>query len=629
MRIFIFSAKVFTFAVIMGVFILLPINYMGKQLSLDIFDLPNKSLESFTISNVNDGSNRLWIHFSAVYIFTAVVCYLLYSEYDYISSKRVAYFYSSKPHPHQFTILVRSIPASSGRSYSETVESFFSEYYPATYLSHWVVRRASKLQGLIKNSDRLYRRLVNLKSANHDRERFGRAGFMGLFGQRVNLLDHYEKKLEDIEDNVRAEQSSALGKEVGAAFVSFRTRYAAAAATHIQQGVNPTQWVTEPAPDPEDVYWPFFSASFLKRWISNLVVIVACVLLTVLFFIPVLIVQGLTHLEQLETWFPFLKGLLRIAVVSQVITGYLPSLVLQLFLYVVPSIMIMLSSIQGYIAMSKIEKSACIKVLWFTIWNIFFANVLSGSALYRVKIFLEPKNIPAVLAVAVPGQATFFIAYVVTTGWTSTSSELFRLSTLVFNFIKRNICRKVDDEFEVPSVPYHSEIPRILLFGLLGITYFFLAPLILPFLLVYYCLGYLIYRHQLLNVYAPKYETGGKLWPIVHDSMIFSLILMHVIAIGIFGLKKLPLASSLTVPLPILSLVFNSYCRRRFLPMFKSYSVESLLKKDKEEQNDPTIASFHDRLATAYQDPALLHVGYSGNSASITAPLLNTAEVDA
>ncbi|PHT29582.1 CSC1-like protein [Capsicum baccatum] len=629
MRIFIFSAKVFTFAVIMGVFILLPINYMGKQLSLDIFDLPNKSLESFTISNVDDGSNRLWIHFSAVYIFTAVVCYLLYSEYDYISSKRVAYFYSSKPHPHQFTILVRSIPASSGRSYSETVESFFSEYYPATYLSHWVVRRASKLQGLIKNSDRLYRRLVNLKSANQDRERFGRAGFMGLFGQRVNLLDHYEKKLEDIEDNVRAEQSSALGKEVGAAFVSFRTRYAAAAATHIQQGVNPTQWVTEPAPDPEDVYWPFFSASFLKRWISNLVVIVACVLLTVLFFIPVLIVQGLTHLEQLETWFPFLKGLLRIAVVSQVITGYLPSLVLQLFLYVVPSIMIMLSSIQGYIAMSEIEKSACIKVLWFTIWNIFFANVLSGSALYRVKIFLEPKNIPAVLAVAVPGQATFFIAYVVTTGWTSTSSELFRLSTLVFNFIKRNICRKVDDEFEVPSVPYHSEIPRILLFGLLGITYFFLAPLILPFLLVYYCLGYLIYRHQLLNVYAPKYETGGKLWPIVHDSMIFSLILMHVIAIGIFGLKKLPLASSLTVPLPILSLVFNSYCRRRFLPMFKSYSVESLLKKDKEEQNDPTIASFHDRLATAYQDPALLHVGYSGNSASITSPLLNTAEVNA
>ncbi|KAG5624216.1 hypothetical protein H5410_009434 [Solanum commersonii] len=332
-----------------------------------------------------------------------------------------------------------------------------------------------------KNSKRLYRRLVNLKSASRDQERFGRAGFMGLFGQRVDLLDHYEKKLEVIEDH-----------EVGAAFVSFRTCFAAASAIHMQQGVNPIQWVTEPAPDPEDVYWPFFSASFLKRWISNLVVVVACVLLTLLFLIPVLIVQGLTHLEQLEIWFPFLKGLLRM------VHCYEPD----------REKCMHQSSLVYYM-----EHFLCKCALWI------------GS--YRVDIFLEPKNIPAILAVAVPGQ--------------------------------------------------------------------------------------------LLNVYAPKYETGGKLWPIVHDSMIFSLILMHVIAIGIFGLKKFPLASSLTVPLPILTLVFNSYCRGRFLPMFKSYSIESSLKKDKEEQNDPTIASFHERLATAYQDPALLHVRYSGNSASIIA----------
>jgi hypothetical protein len=81
---------------------------------------------------------------------------------------------------------------------------------------------------------------------------------------------------------------------------------------------------------------------------------------------------------------------------------------------------------------------------------------------------------------------------------------------------------------------------------------------------------------QLLNVFAPKYETGGKLWPIVHYSTIFSLVLMHVIAIGIFGLKKVPLASSLTVPLPVLTLLFNEYCQKRFLPIFKAYPQEVL-----------------------------------------------------
>ncbi|PNX77536.1 ERD (early-responsive to dehydration stress) family protein [Trifolium pratense] len=227
---------------------------------------------------------------------------------------------------------------------------------------------------------------------------------MGLFGPKVDILDHYERKLGNIEDNVRMEQSSLASKEVPAAFVSFKTRFGAAIALHIQEGVDPTEWITEEAPEPHDVYWPFFTVSFLKRWISKLVVFVAYTSLTIVFLIPVAIVQGLTHLDQLETLFPFLKGILRLSVVSQVITGYLPSLILQLFLSFVPPTMIMLSSLQGYISWSQIQKSACTKVLLFTIWNIFFANVLSGSALYRVNIFLEPKEIPRVLAEAVPSQ---------------------------------------------------------------------------------------------------------------------------------------------------------------------------------------------------------------------------------
>jgi hypothetical protein len=83
-------------------------------------------------------------------------------------------------------------------------------------------------------------------------------------------------------------------------------------ALSIQEGVNPTEWITEEAPEPHDVYWPFFTVSFLKRWISKLVVFVAYTSLTIVFLIPVAIVQGLTHLDQLETLFPFLKGILRL-----------------------------------------------------------------------------------------------------------------------------------------------------------------------------------------------------------------------------------------------------------------------------------------------------------------------------
>lgn len=626
MRIFIFSFRVFLVAGILGIFVLLPVNCVGDQLkSIDFSDFSNNSLDLFTISNVKNGSKWLWLHFCSVYIVTVWVCYLLYYEYKYISLKRIAYFYSSKPQPHQFTILVHSIPVSAGSSVGDTVENFFTEYYPSTYLSNVVVRRTNRLRGLITDAKKLYKKLVRLQS-EPNQPKLKRGCCFGLFGQKVDLVDQYEKKLEDLEENVRLEQSetSLAGEEVRAAFVSFKSRYDAAIAFHLQQSIDPTQWVAEQAPEPHDVYWPFFSSSFMRRWISKLLVIVAFILLTILFLIPVVIVQGLTNLNQLETWLPFLKSILTITIVSEVITGYLPSLILQLFLKAVPPIMEFFSSIQGYMALSDIEKSACNKVLWFTIWNVFFANVLSGSALYLINIILDPKNIPAKLAVAVPAQASFFIAYVVTSGWTGVSSELFRVIPFICSLIRKPFVTSEDDDIEVPSIPYHKEIPKILFFGLLGITYFFLAPLILPFLLVYLCLGYIIFRNQFLNVYAPKYETAGKFWPIVHNSMIFSLVLMHAIAIGIFTVKKLSIASTLIFPLPVLTLLFNEYCRKRFLPIFIAYSAESLIKRDRQDQNEPSMDEFFHELVTAYQDPALAPIQYSSNRDSLTSPLISS-----
>ncbi|KAJ6910313.1 CSC1-like protein [Populus alba x Populus x berolinensis] len=265
MRTITFCLKVFSFAGIIGVFILLPVNCSGTELhQIDFEDLYSNSLDVFTISNVNRGSKWLWIHFSSVYAITIFICYLLYHEYNYISSKRIAYFYSSKPQPHHFTILVRNIPVSAGSSVSDSVEGFFTEYYPTTYLSHIVVRRTSKVQSLI-----------------------------------VDRLDHYGKRLEDLEQNARLEQS----EDTHAAFVSFKTRYGASTVFHQQQSTNPTHWLTEEAPQPNDVFWPFFSSSFMGRWISKLLVVVACILLTILFLIPVVVVQGLTNLSQLEVWF--------------------------------------------------------------------------------------------------------------------------------------------------------------------------------------------------------------------------------------------------------------------------------------------------------------------------------------
>ncbi|KAL2546717.1 CSC1-like protein [Forsythia ovata] len=408
MRTITFSLKVFSLAGIVGVFILLPVNCTGNQLrDINFANLTNNSLDVFTISNVNNGSKRLWIHFCAVYVLTIFMCYLLYREYEYVSSKRIAYFNSSKPQPHQFTILVHSIPVSAGSSISNIVRAFsWNTILLHIYPIWWFIKQVHSM--------------INFKLP-------------------LSL--------------------SSLGMVLQWSF-------------RMQQSDNSTEWVTEQAPEPHDVYRPFFSSVFMRKWILKLVVIVACLLLTILFFIPVLIVQGLTNLYQLEILFPFLKSFLNMSFVSQIVTGYLPNLLLQLFLKLAPPVMMFLSSIQGFISYSEIKRSACKKVIWFIVWNIFVANVFSGSVFNQVSFFLEPKNLPARLAVAVPAQASFFIAYVVTSGWTSTSSELVRLIPLICSLIKKPFADPTTDKFEAPTFSYHWDIPRVLFFNLLGIIYF-------------------------------------------------------------------------------------------------------------------------------------------------------------
>lgn len=82
---------------------------------------------------------------------------------------------------------------------------------------------------------------------------------------------------------------------------------------------------------------------------------------------------------------------------------------------------------------------------------------------------------------------------------------------------------------------------------------------------------------QILNVYVTKYQTGGTYWPIVHNTTIFSMVLMQIIAMAVFGLKKSTVASSFVIPLIILTLLFNEYCRQRFQPLFKHIPAQVYL----------------------------------------------------
>ncbi|XP_068483464.1 CSC1-like protein RXW8 isoform X4 [Phaseolus vulgaris] len=521
-RMVVFSIRVFSVAAIICTILVLPVNYYGQDRIHK--NIPFESLEVFTIENVKEGSQWLWAHCLALYIITLTACTLLYSEYKSITNLRLVHITSSQPNPSHFAIVVRGIPWSSEQSYCETVKKFFSFYHPTTYLSHQVVYKSGVVEKL---------------------------------------------------------------KESAAAFVFFKSRYDALTVSQSLQTSNPMLWVTELAPEPQDVYWPNLCIPYKQLWIRKLFTFAASVTFVLVFLIPVTFAQGLTQLEKLEKMFPFLTGMLQKKFVIQLVTGYLPSVILVLFLYAVPPVVMLFSTMEGCISRSERKKSACSKVLYFTIWNVFFVNVFAGSVISQLAVFSSLTELPAQLAKAVPAQATYFTTYVLSSGWASLAFEIMQLFPLFCNLFQRFILGYNEDTMNGDlTFPYHTEVPRILLFGFLGFTCSILAPLILPFLLFYFVLAYLVYRNQL--------------WPIAHNTTVISLLVAQVIALGVFGIKEAPIASGFTIPLLICTVLFHQYCRERFLPVFKNNATQVLIDMDRRDERCGKMEQIYELVNSAY-----------------------------
>ena len=94
-------------------------------------------------------------------------------------------------------------------------------------------------------------------------------------------------------------------------------------------------------------------------------------------------------------------------------------------------------------------------------------------------------------------QADFFITYILTDGLSGFSLEILQPGLLFWDFIKSHTFgRGTEKDPYLYSLPYFRIIPMVCLSVLIGTVYAVVAPLLLPFLVGYFCLGYLVFINQ-------------------------------------------------------------------------------------------------------------------------------------
>ena len=70
-------------------------------------------------------------------------------------------------------------------------------------------------------------------------------------------------------------------------------------------------WVTDLAPEPNDVYWSNIWLPYKQLWIRRIAMLLGSLVFMFLFLLPVSFVQGLSQLDQLHQKLPFLSGMLK------------------------------------------------------------------------------------------------------------------------------------------------------------------------------------------------------------------------------------------------------------------------------------------------------------------------------
>jgi calcium permeable stress-gated cation channel len=109
-------------------------------------------------------------------------------------------------------------------------------------------------------------------------------------------------------------------------------------------------------------------------------------------------------------------------------------------------------------------------------------------------------SIPKLIGVAIPMKATFFITYIMVDGWAGVAGEILRLKPLIMFHLKNFLLVKTEKDREEAmdpgSVGFDTSEPQIQLYFLLGLVYAVVAPFLLPFIIVFFALAYVVYRHQ-------------------------------------------------------------------------------------------------------------------------------------
>jgi Uncharacterized integral membrane protein len=137
--------------------------------------------------------------------------------------------------------------------------------------------------------------------------------------------------------------------------------------------------------------------------------------------------------------------------------------------------------------------------------------------------------------------------------------------------------------------------------------------------LLYFIIGYFVYKYQLLYACVHPPHSTGKVWPLVFRRVILGLLIFQLTMVGTLALQKAYTCASFLAPLPIFTIFLLWNFQNNYIPLsifialrsienneLRNYDEEDILENEGPQQNRDRTLDERRELNKTYDFPNLV-----------------------
>ncbi|KAM9971587.1 hypothetical protein ACTFIW_011569 [Dictyostelium discoideum] len=590
---------------------LYPTNYYGKYNEHREKDedgkLPDEvvGLTMISMGNIERGSHLLWVHLVFVFFVTIVVLWFSYQDYHLYSKERIQYKQQSRL--SNYTIMLRDIPNSMFTR--EELSNYFKSHLsnPSDLLDVSLQYPAPHIYALVSERENFVKKYESaIESYRRTKEKpTTKIGFLGCFGEEKDSIDYFQEKIDELTKKIEYERAEAeTGYYIknansnvgGSSFVIFNQRKVqkemVQTIMHAKYHVLFSRYY---APDPNDVFWKNIHIGLKSYYVRSLIVAILTFALVFLWGIPVAFLSGFSNLETISRIkaFSWITDIISKSKVLQgFLSGFLPNLILIIFMILLIPIIYALSRACGYFSNSRIEASVFSKYFLFLVFNVFLVSAIAGTIFQSIEqIANDPTSIIGSIANSLGGLSFQMINYILIAAAGSFGAIL-RIVGLIIQLIKlkwlAKTKRQIDDTLHQGPFAYGVNYAKNLLILQLTLAYSTLSPFILIFGAWYFGLSYIVQKYNIIWVNTPNYQCGGFMSPMHFRRTIIGLLIYHILMIGTFNVYKFYYGILVIICL-VVTIVFWYFAEYKFKDISKSGIMDQYQKQQADGTNSGDI----------------------------------------